>query len=79
MLLQMQKLGDEPFQFSRSSKNIKWPLMQIEWDSAIAFTNAKARVILLDDAYQHRKVKAGYILLTSWSCILMILCYPLGT
>jgi tetraacyldisaccharide 4'-kinase len=61
MLLQMQKLGDEPFQFSRSSKNIKWPLMQIEWDSAIAFTNAKARVILLDDAYQHRKVKAGFI------------------
>jgi hypothetical protein len=31
-------LGDEPFQFFESSKNIKWPLMQIgRMGSAIAF------------------------------------------
>jgi hypothetical protein len=36
-------LGDEPFQFYEV-QNIKWPLMQIEeWDSAIAFTNAKSQ------------------------------------
>jgi tetraacyldisaccharide 4'-kinase len=34
-------LGDEPFQFLRSSKNIKWPCRSEEWDSAIAFKNAK--------------------------------------
>jgi tetraacyldisaccharide 4'-kinase len=41
----------------------------------------KPEVILLDDAYQHRKVKAGFIFysLLMESCILMILCYPLGT
>jgi tetraacyldisaccharide-1-P 4'-kinase len=40
--------------------------MQIgRWDSAIAFTNAKAEVILLDDAYQQSK-SWFYILLTSY-------------
>jgi len=62
-------LGDEPFQFYQKFPNvmvavdanrtngIQQLLSQIE----------KPEIILLDDAYQHRKVKAGfYILLTSY-------------
>jgi hypothetical protein len=49
-------------------------LMQIgRNDSAIV----KRQKQLLDDAYQHRK--AGFYYYLMESCILMILCYPLGT
>ncbi|WP_162128481.1 tetraacyldisaccharide 4'-kinase [Flavobacterium phycosphaerae] len=62
-------LGDEPFQYYQ-----KFPQIQVAVDAdrrngITQLLNQKDRpeVILLDDAYQHRKVKAGfYILLTSY-------------
>jgi tetraacyldisaccharide 4'-kinase len=62
-------LGDEPFQFYSKFKNIQ---VAVDADrkngirQLLSQTN-KPEIILLDDAYQHRKVKAGfYILLTSY-------------
>ncbi|MGL5111167.1 MAG: tetraacyldisaccharide 4'-kinase [Flavobacterium sp.] len=62
-------LGDEPFQFFH-----KFPSIQVAVDAnrkngieQLVSQTTKPEVILLDDAYQHRKVKAGfYILLTSY-------------
>ena len=62
-------LGDEPFQFFE-----KFPSIQVAVDAdrkngieQLLSLPEKPEVILLDDAFQHRKVKAGfYILLTSY-------------
>lgn len=62
-------LGDEPFQFYQ-----KFPNIQVAVDAnrrngitQLLSQIEKPEVILLDDAYQHRKVKAGfYILLSSY-------------
>lgn len=62
-------LGDEPFQFYQ-----KFPNIQVAVDAnrtngitQLLSQNGKPEIILLDDAYQHRKVKAGfYILLTAF-------------
>ena len=62
-------LGDEPFQFYKKFQNI-----QVAVDAnrkngieQLLSQPKKPEVILLDDAFQHRKVKAGfYILLTSY-------------
>ena len=62
-------LGDEPFQFFQKFKSI-----QVAVDAnrkngieQLLSQSEKPEVILLDDAFQHRKVKAGfYILLTSY-------------
>ncbi|MES2543772.1 MAG: tetraacyldisaccharide 4'-kinase [Bacteroidota bacterium] len=62
-------LGDEPFQFYQ-----KFPKIQVAVDANrkngienLLSQAEKPEVILLDDAFQHRKVKAGfYILLTSY-------------
>ncbi|QOG03882.1 tetraacyldisaccharide 4'-kinase [Flavobacterium sp. MDT1-60] len=62
-------LGDEPFQFYQ-----KFPNIQVAVDAnrtngitQLLSQKEKPEIILLDDAYQHRKVKAGfYILLTSY-------------
>ena len=62
-------IGDEPFQFFEKFKNI-----QVAVDAnrkngieQLLSQKDKPEVILLDDAFQHRKVKAGfYILLTSY-------------
>jgi tetraacyldisaccharide 4'-kinase len=51
-------LGDEPFSILKKFKNI--PLMPIGRTGSNNYFRAKP-VILLDDAYQHRKVKAVYI------------------
>ena len=64
-----QILGDEPFQFYQ-----KFPNVMVAVDAnrtngiqQLLSQEAKPEIILLDDAYQHRKVKAGfYILLTSY-------------
>jgi len=63
------ELGDEPFQFYQKFKDI-----QVAVDAnrkngieQLLFSSNKPEVILLDDAFQHRKVKAGfYIMLTSY-------------
>ena len=62
-------IGDEPFQFYK-----KFSTIQVAVDAnrkngidQLLSQNIKPEVILLDDAFQHRKVKAGfYILLTSY-------------
>lgn len=62
-------LGDEPFQMFQ-----KFPEVQFAVDanrrngiSTLLAQKEKPEVILLDDAFQHRKVKAGfYIMLTSY-------------
>lgn len=62
-------LGDEPFQFYQ-----KFPFVMVAVDAnrtngikELLSQQITPEVILLDDAYQHRKVKAGfYILLTSY-------------
>ena len=62
-------LGDEPFQFFQ-----KFPSIQVAVDAdrkngieQLLAQEKKPQVILLDDAFQHRKVKAGfYILLTAY-------------
>ncbi|MCG9793018.1 tetraacyldisaccharide 4'-kinase [Flavobacterium algicola] len=62
-------MGDEPFQYYK-----KFPKIQVAVDvdrsngiRQLLIQNSIPEIILLDDAYQHRKVKAGlYILLTSF-------------
>lgn len=62
-------LGDEPFQFFEKFKNI-----QVAVDAnrkngieQLLSQSENPEIILLDDAFQHRKVRAGfYILLTSY-------------
>lgn len=64
-----QTLGDEPFQIYQ-----KFPDVQVAVDAdrkngieQLLAQSKKPEVILLDDAFQHRKVKAGfYILLTAY-------------
>ena len=62
-------LGDEPFQIHRKFPNID---VAVDADrkngvEKLLSKTKKPEVILLDDAYQHRKVKAGfYILLTAY-------------
>ncbi|WP_264553531.1 tetraacyldisaccharide 4'-kinase [Flavobacterium sp. N2038] len=60
-------LGDEPFQFYQ-----KFPNIQVAVDAnrtngiqQLLSQKVKPEVILLDDAYQHRKVKAGFYILLS--------------
>ena len=63
-------IGDEPFQFYQ-----KFPNIQVAVDAnrkngieQLLNQEPKPEIILLDDAFQHRKVKAGfYILLTAYN------------
>lgn len=63
-------IGDEPFQFYRKFKSIT---VAVDANRQNGITELRAleeqpEVILLDDAFQHRKVKAGFnILLTSYN------------
>ena len=63
-------LGDEPFQFYKKFKEI---IVAVDANRKngidnLLKLNPKPQVILLDDAFQHRKVKAGfYIMLTTFS------------
>lgn len=66
----VEDLGDEPFQFFSKFKHIK---VAVDSDRTNGIQNLlktqnPPEIILLDDAYQHRKVKAtAYILLTAYS------------
>ncbi|APY07886.1 tetraacyldisaccharide 4'-kinase [Winogradskyella sp. J14-2] len=62
-------IGDEPFQFFRKFKDIKVAVDGNRQNgiAQLLLLEDKPEVILLDDAYQHRKVKAGFnILLTAY-------------
>ncbi|MNK16426.1 Tetraacyldisaccharide 4'-kinase [compost metagenome] len=62
-------LGDEPFQFYQKFPNIR---VAVDADrkngiEQLLALSPQPQVVLLDDAYQHRRVKAGfYILLSSY-------------
>lgn len=64
-------LGDEPFQFYNKFKNSIY--VAVDGDRQNGISNLLSikpvpEVIILDDAFQHRKVKAGFnILLTTYS------------
>ena len=62
-------IGDEPYQFFRKFKDIKVAVdgnRQNGIEQLLSLDD-KPEVVLLDDAYQHRKVKAGFnILLTAY-------------
>lgn len=65
-----EMLGDEPYQFYT-----KFPYIRVAVDAdrvnginQLLELNPEPQVIILDDAYQHRRVKAGlYILLTAYN------------
>ncbi len=62
-------LGDEPFQFFSKYPKIIVAVDEnrVEGIKILLELDKKPNLILLDDAYQHRKVKAGfYILLTAY-------------
>jgi tetraacyldisaccharide 4'-kinase len=64
-----ETLGDEPLQFHQKFPNV---LVAVDADRRNGITQLlrqtpKPQIVLLDDAFQHRKVKAGfYILLTAY-------------
>ncbi|MEP5255539.1 MAG: tetraacyldisaccharide 4'-kinase [Winogradskyella arenosi] len=63
-------IGDEPFQFYRKFKGIKVAVdtNRQHGIAQLRGLNEAPEVILLDDAYQHRKVQASFtILLTAYS------------
>ncbi len=62
-------LGDEPFQFYTKYPNtiVAVDEDRVEGIEILLDLNERPKLILLDDAFQHRKVKAGfYILLTAY-------------
>jgi len=63
------EVGDEPLQFKRKFKNVAVGVDANRRNGIEQLMKLvpKPEVVLLDDAYQHRKVKAGfYILLTAY-------------
>lgn len=64
-----ETLGDEPFQFFKKFDDIRVAVDENRQNGIelLRKLNPQPEVILLDDAFQHRKVKAGFnILLTSF-------------
>ncbi|UAB74382.1 tetraacyldisaccharide 4'-kinase [Mesoflavibacter sp. SCSIO 43206] len=65
------ELGDEPFQFYHKFKDEITVAVDEDRQHGISTLRAikpKPEVVILDDAFQHRKVKAGYnILLTTYN------------
>lgn len=67
---QMEDIGDEPFQYFSKFKKIHVAVdtKRVHGTQEILNTLPQTDVILLDDAYQHRHIKAGfYILLTKYN------------
>jgi len=65
----MEDVGDEPFQYFSKFKNIQVAVdaKRVNGVSKILELLPQTEVILLDDAFQHRHIKAGfYILLTKY-------------
>jgi len=62
-------LGDEPFQYHQKFKNVQVAVHgnRVEGVENILTTKPNTELVLLDDAYQHRKIKAGFqVLLSSY-------------
>ena len=66
----IEEIGDEPFQYYSKFKNINVAVNanRVEGVETILKALPKTDVVLLDDAFQHRKIKAGfYIMLTAYN------------
>ncbi|MEG0851981.1 MAG: tetraacyldisaccharide 4'-kinase [Flavobacterium sp.] len=66
----IEEIGDEPFQYHSKFKNIHVAVNadRVEGVNTILATLPKTEIVLLDDAFQHRKIKAGfYIMLTAYN------------
>ena len=64
-----EQIGDEPVQFYRKFNNLCVAVdeKRVHGIEQILRLRPKVELVLLDDAFQHRYVKAGlYILLTAW-------------
>ena len=65
-----ETIGDEPFQFYKKFSDVVVSVDADRWNgiNQLLSLENKPDVILLDDAFQHRKVKAGFnVLLTSYN------------
>lgn len=66
----IKEIGDEPFQYHSKFKNINVAVNadRVEGVNNILEALPKTEIVLLDDAFQHRKIKAGfYIMLTAYN------------
>ena len=65
----VEEVGDEPFQFFKKFKQIDVAVDSNRVNGIkVLIDNVNPDIILLDDAFQHRKVKAGFnILLTKYN------------
>lgn len=66
----MEEIGDEPFQYHSKFKNISVAVdaNRVEGVTEILKLKPETNTVLLDDAFQHRKIKAGfYIMLTAYN------------
>lgn len=65
----MEMIGDEPFQYHSKFKNISVAVdaNRVEGVEKLLTKIPDLELVLLDDAFQHRKIKAGfYIMLTAY-------------
>lgn len=65
-----QQIGDEPFQYYKKFDDVIVAVdeKRVHGIEQLLQLKTPPKIVLLDDAYQHRKVKAGfYILLTSYN------------
>ena len=65
----MDEIGDEPFQYHTKFKNIKVAVHanRVEGVQTILQLQPETELVVLDDAFQHRKIKASfYIMLTAY-------------
>ncbi len=68
----VEDIGDEPYQYFTKFENVAVAVNadRVEGVHNIVKIKPEVEVILLDDAFQHRKIKAGfYILLTSYESL----------
>lgn len=66
----VEQIGDEPFQYHSKYKNVKVAVDadRVEGVSRLLKETGDLQLVILDDAFQHRKIKAGfYILLTAYA------------
>ena len=66
----IEEIGDEPFQYHSKFKQINVAVNadRVEGVAKILDILPKTELVLLDDAFQHRKIKAGfYIMLTAYN------------
>lgn len=65
----MQEIGDEPFQYATKFQHVKVAVCEdrVKGVNILKKIFPENKLIVLDDAYQHRKIKAGfYVLLSSY-------------